>query len=544
METIELMCSDATPTLFGLFDPSVAPGLLYYAYIPAIIIVGFISIGLLFRDKFSKKSLSFFSVGLFFCLWVINEMIQWIAVYHATIALSWRFSLILEGLVFISVIWAITTHFPKSKLLRQLTLAQIIIPITSLLVFSSRLNLQSYDMINCEGVPGIIWPIFYTYQLIIILFVWWYGKRLSQCELDENTCIAKGRVVTAFSFLLITFLGTLFFSDITGWYQANLIIPLMMILSLEYIGFTAVAYPIFSFKLYRSEILIYTTIALMGSLLFIPDVTDKKIVITLSMIALIILGNFILKISKREEVQRFELQEANKKLTQLDATKNEFLSFATHQLRSPLTSFKWGLGTVAEATQSDAPTHAIVQQLRNTADDMISTVNDLLDISKIEQGGLVMNTEPIDLVEFLDRISEEYRASALAKNLTLNFIPKIPLATVSGDRTKLRQVFGNIIDNAIKYTPSGTITINLTHSDTYYLIAITDTGSGISQEELAKLFIKFGRGTAGKASSSGSGLGLYLAKKIVELHHGTIEITSPGIGNGSTFTVNLPELKN
>ncbi len=246
---------------------------------------------------------------------------------------------------------------------------------------------------------------------------------------------------------------------------------------------------------------------------------------------------------KKQMAYQKELQLAEVKMKQLNAGKDEFLSFATHQLRSPLTSLKWGLNVVEDAVKEKPDTVKVVQQLRITADDMISTVNDLLDISKIEQGGLVMTNEPVDLVELLDRLAEEYRITASTKNLTLSFTTDLPVAIISGDKTKLRQVFANIIDNALKYTPAGSITVSITHDaiKNNFVVSIADTGAGISAEELQSLFEKFARGKAGKSFSAGSGLGLYLSKKIVELHHGEISVASPGIEKGSTFSVMLPK---
>ncbi len=236
------------------------------------------------------------------------------------------------------------------------------------------------------------------------------------------------------------------------------------------------------------------------------------------------------------------MTEINTKNKEITGTKNEFLSFTTHQLRSPLTQLKWGLGAVADAVRNQPDTLTIVERLRVTSDEMISTVNDLLDISKIEQGGLVLKKEMIDLVEFLDRIAEEFRILAEMKGLRFNFESRVTTAPIVGDRTKLRQVFNNIIDNAIKYTVSGSITIMLDKqiSKNIYTVSIIDTGAGIAAEEIPKLFLKFSRGIAGKIFMGGSGLGLYLGKRITEMHNGTISVYSSGIGTGSTFVVSLP----
>ena len=247
---------------------------------------------------------------------------------------------------------------------------------------------------------------------------------------------------------------------------------------------------------------------------------------------------------KSEQVKGAIIQEANKKMEMINQAKNEFLSFATHQLRSPLTSIKWGLNAISDSVKNDSQTLQTVEQLRTIADNMVNTVNDLLDISKIEQGGLVLTSEPVDLVELLDQLAEDFLMTASSKNLSLQFHTELPVAIISGDKTKLRQVFANLIDNAIKYTITGSITVTLSYEskDNIFITDVSDTGPGIEKEDLDNLFEKFARGTAGKASATkGSGLGLYLGKKIVELHKGIITVSSEGSGKGSTFSVRLPK---
>ncbi len=247
---------------------------------------------------------------------------------------------------------------------------------------------------------------------------------------------------------------------------------------------------------------------------------------------------------KSEQAKGLIIEETNRKMETINQAKNEFLSFATHQLRSPLTSIKWGLNAISNSVKNDSQTLQTVEQLRTIADNMVNTVNDLLDISKIEQGGLILTTEPVDLVELLDQLAEDFRMTASSKNLSLQFHTELPVAIISGDKTKLRQVFVNLIDNAIKYTVAGSITITLSYElkNNTFITNVSDTGPGIKKEELDSLFEKFARGTAGKASATkGSGLGLYLGKKIIELHEGVISVFSEGNGKGSTFSVHLPK---
>lgn len=257
--------------------------------------------------------------------------------------------------------------------------------------------------------------------------------------------------------------------------------------------------------------------------------------LSFTLIVMLTVGILILRDSKQEHQQNNKLKLANKNLENQDAKKNEFLSFATHQLRSPLTSIKWGLDSIKEKYSEETINHLLV-----TTDDLISTVNDLLDISKIEQGALVMKMEEFDLHDFVGRLVGEFRPMAEKKGIKIAFTGDNVPCFIEGDQTKLRQVFVNLIDNAIKYTKSGEIKIVFRRVGKKAEVQVWDTGPGIAPEELNELFDKFVRGTAGKASEAGSGLGLYLAKKIAEAHKGDIVASSRGLGKGSTFTVKIP----
>jgi signal transduction histidine kinase len=346
--------------------------------------------------------------------------------------------------------------------------------------------------------------------------------------------------------------GSLISSLVDNWQIAQyslLGMPIMLMV----IGILMTRYQNMGHNYHGIQINVIILIVLIGSLFLLPQfsVILFQLVLFVILIYVIIIGWQLYQSTKEQAIYQEKLQNLNnelvttqEKLKALDASKNEFLSFATHQLRSPLTSLKWGLNAVSDGIKDKPDILKIVEQLRETSGNMIETVNDLLDISKIEQGGLVMSSEPVDLVQLLDQLSEEFRITAGTKQLTLSFVTDLPVAIISGDKTKLRQVFVNIIDNAIKYTTVGSVIIILKYdnSDNTFIIDVTDTGPGISPDELNQLFEKFIRGNAGKSSKSGSGLGLYLGKKIIELHHGSITANSSGLGKGSTFSVVLPKL--
>ncbi len=536
MESLNLieMCSDAVPQFLGMFDFSIAPKLLFYAYIPTILVTLVFSTVAMYRDKFSKISVSLFAVALFFSLWLGNEIVQWTAVYHFTILNSWKISMVFESFFFTGLIFLSAYLVKASRFLHLFKFLSLVLPIATIFLIHSPYNISSYDFVNCEGVPGSLWVFFYALQFVMLVGVIFVGQRTLE-KTNNKESQYRNRVLYGVVTLFVGFLFINIISEIVGTYTLNIFIPVSMLTCVILFALTAVEYELFSFKFYRSEVLIYSSVALVGSILLIPDPDSQKIVIVGTLLALIFLGRSIASINKRETKHADELDLLNKSLTMLDSKKNEFLSFATHQLRSPLTSIKWGLDSLK--TKYDAET---VLHLQHTTDDLIGTVNDLLDISKIEQGGMVIKKEELELLDFIGRIVEEFKVVAEKKGLSLSFEFENTPCLIYADGTKLRQVFVNLIDNALKYTKQGSVIVRLGRTNKKVVVSVHDTGPGISKEELGELFDKFLRGAAGKASKSGSGLGLYLAKKIVETHNGTIVALSAGEGKGSEFRVELP----
>ena len=184
----------------------------------------------------------------------------------------------------------------------------------------------------------------------------------------------------------------------------------------------------------------------------------------------------------------------------------------------------------------------------NSNERLIALVNSLLDISRIEAGKIKYEESEFSLADLLNDITQEFQQRAHDRGLDLNFeMPKPKPANMKGDSGKLRQVVSNLVDNAIKYTPNGGIEVKLDLQDPddkenkKIVITVQDTGEGIEPEDLPKLFHSFSRAQAGtKLWTEGTGLGLYVAKKFIEMHKGRIYAQSDGHGKGSRFIIELP----
>jgi len=239
-----------------------------------------------------------------------------------------------------------------------------------------------------------------------------------------------------------------------------------------------------------------------------------------------------------------ELQEAYEKIRALEATKSDFLRTAAHQLRSPLSAMRSLLDVVIEGFAKDpARQSEMLSRARGRTDLMIAMVNDLLTLSRLKDApaAAVPQEERVDGCRIVEELEAFYRPRAEAKKVRLEIQPPPEHCIVLAGPDDLRQVFNNLLDNAINYTPEGgAVTLRAELVSGQVRISVSDTGIGIPADAREHIFDEFYRAPNAKAAiSHGTGLGLAIVKRIVERWHGTISVESE-VGSGTTFTVVLP----
>lgn len=258
----------------------------------------------------------------------------------------------------------------------------------------------------------------------------------------------------------------------------------------------------------------------------------------------IALGNASLYTSLKETTDKLEI--ANQKLQELDKLKDDFVSIASHELRTPMTairSYAWMALNRSDVPISDKLKKYLIRVLLST-ERLINLVNDMLNISRIESGRIEINPEPLDLISLIrDIIDEVYFSKSTEKNFQFLILEK-PIPKVFADPEKLRQVLFNLVGNALKFSPvGGKIVFDFFTDGKFLETSVKDNGPGISREDLSKLFHKFSRldnSYTAVSTSGGTGLGLYISKNLIELMHGRIWATSEGVGRGATLTFSLP----
>lgn len=247
------------------------------------------------------------------------------------------------------------------------------------------------------------------------------------------------------------------------------------------------------------------------------------------------------------EETKEKLEVANEKLKELDILKDEFVSVASHELRTPMTAIKsylW-MALAGKGGKLSANLQRYIDRAYISTDRLIKLVNDMLNVSRIESGRIEFARQGVDMHYMAEDVAEEVRSRAdeLGLSVAAQMVKELPMAFCDYNKTK--EVLMNLVGNSLKFTPKGgKITVSFGVRDGMVETSVADTGKGIAPADIDKLFKKFGlieqgHFTTTTPSGSGSGLGLYISKNLVELQGGKISVKSQ-VGQGSTFTFSLP----
>jgi signal transduction histidine kinase len=234
------------------------------------------------------------------------------------------------------------------------------------------------------------------------------------------------------------------------------------------------------------------------------------------------------------------------KEVEVDNLKSEFVSTVSHELRTPMTSIKGYADLMlmgATGGMSDAQ-ERYLQVIKNNADRLHMLVNDLLDISRIETNKTVLDLRPLDVSQVVNEVMEGHLHGRIQNqnkpiNIEINMPDTLPL--VQADQAKLTQILTNLVDNAFNYTPEGgKVTVTAWPDGSFINVSVADTGIGISQKNLHKIFERFFRSEHAEVQSiPGTGLGLSIVSSLIQMHGGRLNVESE-LGKGSTFTFTLP----
>lgn len=533
-----------------IFSENVAP-LIYYSHLgpllASLLLGGFV----LFNNRRNLASWVLFFVTLMFAVWAYFDLILWASPSPEDVIFFWSSIIPIELLIYAGSLYLVFLFANGGKdisLRRKLGIGAFFIPIILLLHTPYTVTGLSPD---CDegAIEGIVIQYMYIVEIGFILMAAiaatrGYFKLKSAEERHQLVIIATGVIL----FLLAFTAGniTLVFALDPVYEQYKLFgMPIL----LGFLSYSIIRFKTFNVKLITAQVLVTALGLLTLSLLFLRTIENVRVVTILTLVLVCVLGYILVRnvrteIAQRERVEKLakDLETANERLKEMDQMKSEFLSIASHQLRAPITAIKGYVSLIREGDYGAVP-EAMKEPLSNISESvrvMVSSIDDYLNVSRIEQNRMKYEISDVDIADIATKAVSELQPLAQARKLTLS-ITAPNVAMVRADIGKIKQVITNLIDNAIKYTKEGSVAVSVEQGAEKIRVTIADTGVGISAEDIGNLFQKFKRAAgANEVNTAGTGLGLYVARLLVEGHGGKVWAESEGKGKGSRFIVELP----
>lgn len=397
------------------------------------------------------------------------------------------------------------------------------------------------------AVPGML----YHYYLLMFFSVFLYSSYLLFKNYFCSSGVKKKQILLVLVGIGLSFLGgsTNYFL----WYNIN-IPPYGNILASSFVIFSVYAiirYNLLNIKLIATEgaLLMMNTLLLFRFLISrnVEEFTLNIIIFSGSVgFSVLLIRSVKKEIQRREEIQKLavDLKSANEKLVELDHAKSEFLSIAAHQLRTPLSVIKGYVSLLIDGDYGklcNNKMRGVLGNIYKTNEHLVHLVDDFLSLARLESGRIEYSFKDIDLAEVVRQAAEEFGEKIKEKGLKLEYKIQKNLPQIWADAEKVHHVIFNFIDNAIKYSSKGILTVKLEKEDCVVTCSVEDNGIGMSKVDLENIFQKFYRGkNVMGLEVGGTGLGLYVCRRFIEAHNGRIWARSLGAGKGSVFGFTLP----
>lgn len=540
------------PGVFQLFSENVFSPLIYYSHLTPVVVSLIFGTYLFLSNRASLLNRILLGVTLILSAWLLLDLVLWATASPQVVLYVWSVVNLLEPVIYAGFVY-FTMVFIVQKDVSTETKLLIALPLLPTIILAATpWNVAGFNLTNCdrEVLEG---PMVYYNYLIEIGYVVWIFILGIGALLKENASTQRTQSILVVVSILILLLG--FASgNIIGSFSEDWALGQIGLFVIP-VSIGALTYLVIQLRfLSRNQIMAAQVLVIglwlaVGSILFIRNIESVRwlviaILLLLGLLGFMLMRSFKHEVQQRKEIEKLaeDLESANSRLKQVDLLKSEFLSVASHQLRAPLTAIRGYAANMDEGAYGEVPNtmKEPLQVIQESARLMSNAIEDYLNISRIEQGRMKYEKAEFDVADLAHKVVNELEPVAHSKNLKLLFSTNGP-AKITADIGKIKQVITNLVDNAIKYTVDGTVTVAVDKNASRARISIIDTGVGISAEDIEKLFSKFTRARdANKVNTTGTGLGLYVAKQLTEGNGGKIWVESDGVGKGSRFIMELP----
>ena len=520
--------------------------------------MNFILAFFVYRDNSkSATNILFGLLGCVMSLWLIANYVSLIPQSSTDENLSWIRLSIFLAMPMTALFFLLAHTIPNNYLMlkQKWVIALAVVTFGTMLINISPFAFTDVAVVN-GGIsplpgPGII-PFALFSSLLSIFAIWIiFQKFRKSAGIERNRLrfILGGIVSMLCLIILSVFIPVVLF-------RVSLFVTLIPLYALVFLGATAYAivrHELFNVKIIATEGVSIILCVVLFSKIFVAksgvEITIDSFILLLSVIFTVLLVKSVSReVKERERLDALtkELASVNERLIKLDRLRSEFLSFASHQVKSPMAVVKGYAELILEGSYGNVPplVAGVITKIKDSVDRLISLVNNLLDLRRLEEGKMDYVMEDVDIALLARDVGSEFSTLAESKGLKFSTDISKDELMISADSQKLRQVIQNFIDNAIKYTEKGEVKLAVERKNRNgrmsAIISVTDSGMGMKPELIANLFTQFTRDPSVKNLIQGTGLGLYIARQIVIAHKGEVWAESAGEGKGSTFFVSIP----
>ncbi len=537
-----------------IFSENLAGSFQYYGHFLPSLSGLIIAIFVLRANWRNKAAQALLFTTTMFAVWCFLDLITWASPRSDIIMFVWSTLMYFELLMYVGAFYFVyaffNQKFPSFKI--ELAIFAMFLPL--ILFGHTKLNLVGFDFTNClrYASEGPLWQ-YYVYGFEFLFVGLILGLTINELYLKrrnkrETILVASGILL----FLLSFSIGNLIGSFLGDWKSGQIGLFGMPIF-VAFLGYILVRYQTFRIKLLATEALMAGQLILLCSLLFVRSIENAQIIALGTILFFSILGTLLIKSVRSEVEQRQEIQKlantlevTNERLRVVDQQKSEFVSIASHQLRSPLTAIRGYTSMILDGNYGAAPEQMtpVLNRIHESAKLMAFSIEDFLNVSRIESGNMKYNYSDFNLRAQAEHIVDDLRPEATRSGLLLFFKSDMHgKGIVHADISKTQQILHNLINNSLKYTQKGSITV-FVYDDIgrkQLVVNVIDTGIGMSAETMNDLFQKFSRAkNANSVNVGGTGLGLFVARAMARTMGGDITCTSAGDQKGASFVLTLP----
>jgi signal transduction histidine kinase len=530
-----MFCEPFSDLKFLFFTDQLSP-LLYYSHLPTVGAALFLGFFILRKNK-TLSSKILFTLILLFSLWTILNLFLWTNPDSRILMMIWSFFGIISSTIFIASIYFVYVFIEKKDVSLKIKMIWLVMMLPLLLFITNAL--VNFNITNCEALEYVNYTNYY-YLVGLASFVWTLSfsiyKYFKIKDKEESQKIIL--LTIGISLFLVSFFVAGYYASLIDNFELEQYGLFGMTIFMAFLAFIIVKFKAFNIKLLGAQALVWAMIILIGSQFLFIQTTINKILNSITFVAVSISGLILVRSIKKVDYQRDLLQTANQ-------NQQSLLHFITHQVKGYMTKSRNIFDGIVVGDYGEANSKVMEMAKYGFDSDTraVETVLAILKASDLKTGKIEFKKEKANLSAIVAEIIDSRKDLAKEKNIDFTFEIE-PNIYTQVDILHIKEVFKNLIINAILYTQKGTIHVVLKREKGKIRFAVIDTGLGLSTVDKSKLFTEGGKGEVSiGVNVDSTGYGLYIAKQIIDQHNGTIGAQSEGRDKGSEFFVILPDVQ-